>query len=136
MNKALTKAIDHWKYIAPVVAYPTNKKEFELLTSRLDELLDIVGSNEEHPLMGLIDIISHLISTYEKNEGEKLIGSGIDALKFLMKSHHLGQADFPEIASQGVMSEILNGKRVLNLRQVKLLSKRFNVEPATFIDDL
>ena len=53
-----------------------------------------------------------------------------------MEEHGLHQADFPEIASQGVMSEILNGKRQLNVRQIKALSKRFNVDPATFIDEL
>jgi HTH-type transcriptional regulator/antitoxin HigA len=57
------------------------------------------------------------------------------ALKFLMKAHHLSQSDLPEIASQGVLSEILRGKRTLNLRQTKLLAKRFGVAPATFIND-
>lgn len=52
-----------------------------------------------------------------------------------MESHHLHQSDLPEIGSQGVISEILNGKRSLNLRQIKLLAKRFKVEASTFIDD-
>ena len=33
----------------------------------------------------------------------------------------------PEIGSQGVVSEVLAGKRALNLRQVKALAKRFAV---------
>lgn len=52
-----------------------------------------------------------------------------------LHAHLLSQADLPEIASQGVLSEILNEKRSLNLRQIKLLSKRFGVSPSTFIDD-
>jgi len=43
------------------------------------------------------------------------------------------QADLKEIGSQGVVSEILNGKRSLNVRQIKLLAERFSVSPATFI---
>jgi len=43
------------------------------------------------------------------------------------------EADLPEIGSQGVISEILSGKRQLNLRQVKLLSERFKVSPAVFV---
>ena len=52
-----------------------------------------------------------------------------------MQANHLKQSELPEIGSQGVVSEILRGKRVLNLRQIKLLAERFYVDPATFIDD-
>jgi len=60
--------------------------------------------------------------------------SGVDALKYLMELHELRQADLPEIGSQGVVSEVLKGKRHLNLKQIKLLSRRFNVAIETFID--
>lgn len=51
-----------------------------------------------------------------------------------MGAHQLSQSDLSEIGSQCVVSEILNGKREINLRQIKSLSERFGVEPATFID--
>jgi len=35
-----------------------------------------------------------------------------------------------EIGSQGVVSEILNGKRQLNMRQIQALSKKFNISPS------
>jgi HTH-type transcriptional regulator/antitoxin HigA len=38
-----------------------------------------------------------------------------------------------EIGSQGVVSEVLSGKRSLNSRQIKALSERFAVSPAVFI---
>jgi len=38
-----------------------------------------------------------------------------------------------EIGSQGVVSEILNGKRELNVRQIRELANRFHVSPAVFI---
>ena len=37
-------------------------------------------------------------------------------------------------AIKGVLSDILRGKRSLNLGQIKRLSRRFNVNPTTFID--
>lgn len=134
-NQTLTTAIKHWDYIAPLASHPKNDKEFNKLVSHLDELLEIVGNNEKHPLMGLVDIVSHLIAAYEEAHDEKPMRKGLDALKFLMDAHHLHQSDFPEIGSQGVISEILVGKRSLNLRQIKLLAKRFGVDPSTFIDD-
>lgn len=57
--------------------------------------------------------------------------TGIEALKFLMEQHGLKQGDLEEIGSQGVVSEILTGKRELNVRQVRALSKRFGVSTAT-----
>lgn len=134
MKQALATAIKHWSYIAPLVRRPTNQKEFDKLVAQLDELLETVGDDENHRLMGLVDILSHLIAEYEEERYKNFSGKGIDALKFLMESHHLQQSDLTEIASQGVMSEILNGKRKLNLRQIKLLAKRFGVDPSTFID--
>jgi HTH-type transcriptional regulator / antitoxin HigA len=50
-----------------------------------------------------------------------------------MGEHNLKQSDLSEVGSQGVISEILSGKRKLNLRQIKLLSKHFNVSPAVFL---
>jgi len=134
MNQVLEKAIEHWDYIAPLVHRPTNEKEYEVLVSYLDELLDTVGDDENHSLMGLVDAISNLVAFYEEETDQQSVGKGIDALKFLIDAHHLCQSDLHEIASQGVISEILNGKRSLNLRQIKLLAKRFNVDPSTFID--
>jgi HTH-type transcriptional regulator/antitoxin HigA len=52
-----------------------------------------------------------------------------------MEDLQLKQADLSKIVSQGVLSEILSGKRTLNLRQIKLLANYFHVDPATFIDD-
>jgi HTH-type transcriptional regulator/antitoxin HigA len=135
MRQQLSEAIRHWKYIAPVVKYPKNNKEFNELVSQLDELLEIVGDDEEHRLMGLVDVISNLIASHEEQHFQAPPVKGIEALKFLMTTHNLTQAELPEIASQGVLSEILHEKRLLNIRQIKLLAKRFGVDPSTFIDD-
>lgn len=134
MSAQLQNAIKHWSYIAPLLNQPTNQKELDAMVEKLDELLDIVGNNENHPLMGLIDIMSHIIAAYE-NAHVPVHAKGIDALRYLMQIHQLRQSDLPEIGSQGVLSEILNGKRKLNLRQIKKLAKRFHIAPNTFIEE-
>ena len=58
---------------------------------------------------------------------------GTDLLQFLMEEHHLTQSDLPEVGSQGVVSEILGGKRELNVRQIRALSRRFGVSPSAFV---
>lgn len=135
MHQQLSEAIKYWSHVAPVIKKPKNKKEFDNLVSLLDELLDMVGDDEHHRLMGLVDIMGSLVSSYEEQHFQAPVLKGIDALKFLMKTHKLSQSDLTEIASQGVLSEILNGKRSLNIRQIKLLAKRFSVDPSTFIDE-
>ena len=122
--------------IAPIIHEPQNYAEYEKLADMLSQLLDIVGDSESHELMGLFDVISHMISMYDECHQKHLQqASGIDALKFLMEQHGLDQSDLKnEIGSQGVVSEILNGKRQLNLSHIKKLALRFGVKPATFID--
>ncbi|MEZ5583957.1 MAG: helix-turn-helix domain-containing protein [Candidatus Competibacteraceae bacterium] len=135
MTELLENAIEYWKYVAPVAKRPETEQDYDALVAHLDALLDIVGNDERHPLVGLVDIISDHVSDYEIEHYEKLPGSGIDALKFLMDAHQLTQSDFKEeIGSQGVVSEILNGYRKLNLNHIKKLSQRFKVSPETFID--
>lgn len=134
MKAQLAEAIKYWSRVSPVVAYPKNKKAFQTLVAMLDELLEIVGDNENHQLMSLIDVMSQLVATYEAEHFSAPKTRGIDALNFLMEAHNLSQSDLPEIGSQGVVSEILNQKRTLNLRQIKCLAKRFGVSPLTFVD--
>lgn len=134
-NHALTQAIKHWHYIEPIMHYPKNDKEYKKLVSRLDDLLDYIGDDENHSLIGLVDMLGHVIETYEQRKKPKQINKGLSALKYLMQINGLSQNDLKEIASQGVISEILNGKRELNVRQIKLLAKRFHVSVETFIDE-
>jgi HTH-type transcriptional regulator/antitoxin HigA len=103
------------------------------MTEILDALLDTVQGNEGHPAMSLVDMVGGLIEDWEAVHHALPEGSGIQALKFLMHQHGLKQADMREIGSQGVVSEILSGKRALNIRQVRALSKRFGVSSATFV---
>jgi len=103
------------------------------LVNLLDSLIDEVGNSENHPLSSLMETIGSLIETYESQYINEIEGNPIDTLNTLMEEHGLKQSDLPEIGSQGVVSEILSGKRQLNVRQIKILSKHFKVSPAVFI---
>ena len=54
-------------------------------------------------------------------------------MAFPMEQHDLSQNDLPEVGTQGAVSEILRGKRQLNLRQITALAERFGVSPAAFL---
>ena len=129
----LTKNIQsHWATIRPLLTI-RNEREYDLAVKRLNSLLDEIGTNERHPLYGLLDTLGTLIQVYEEKHYPMPECSGADMLRFFMEEHGLTQIDLPEIGSQGVVSEVLNGKRELNVRQIRALAKRFHVSSAVFI---
>ena len=133
MNIQLKEIAKVWPDIQTIFSVPHNEKDYNKLVNLLDSLIDEVGNNENHPLTSLMETIGSLIETYESQYINEIEGNPRDALNALMEEHSLKQSDLPEIGSQGVVSEILSGKRQLNIRQIKMLSKRFKVSPAVFI---
>ncbi len=133
MNTQLKEIAKVWPEIKPIFSVPHNKKDYNKLVNLLDSLIDEVGNNENHPLTSLMETIGSLVETYESQYINEIEGNPIDALNTLIEEHGLKQSDLSEIGSQGVISEILSGKRQLNVRQIKILSKRFKVSPAVFI---
>lgn len=126
IKEALTQSADF-------IFVPATEQEYERLVAVLDDLIDTVRDDETHPLAKTMDVISVLIETYEDKHIPEPQGDPIEVLKHFMEAHQLKQADLSEIGSQGVVSEILNGKRDLNLRQVRALSKRFDVPASVFV---
>jgi HTH-type transcriptional regulator / antitoxin HigA len=122
----------HWTAISPLLSL-RNEQEYDRAVERLNRLLDEVGTDEQHPLYTLLDTLGTLIHAYEEEHHPIPECSGVDVLRFLMDEHDLTQSDLPEIGSQGVVSEILRGKRELNVRQIRALAKRFHVSPGVFI---
>ena len=80
-----------------------------------------------------METLGALIEVYENQNIPIPNQDSVSTLKFLMKEHGLKQKDLKEIGSQGVVSEILNRKRVLNTRQIQALSNKFNVSPSIFV---
>jgi HTH-type transcriptional regulator / antitoxin HigA len=115
--------------IAPI----RDEAHYQRMTAMLEALLDETTGDENHPAMGLVDIVGDLIEDFESEHHPLPDVTGVQALKFLIEQHGIKQCDLHEIGSQGVVSEILAGKRELNIRQVRALSERFGVSPATFV---
>lgn len=122
----------HWTAISPLLVIH-NEHEYDLAVERLNHLLDEVGTDEQHPMYTFLDTLGTLIHAYEEQYHPMPECSGVEVLRFLMDEHGLAQSDLPEIGSQGVVSDILRGKRELNIRQIRALAKRFHVSPAVFI---
>lgn len=128
-----TKEIgEHWMRLRPLLNIRT-ERDYDRAVRRLNNLLDEIGTNERHPLYGLLDTLGTLLEAYEETHHPLPEVGGAEVLRFFMDEHGLTQSDFAEVGSQGVVSEVLSGKRELNVRQIRALAKRFHVSPGVFI---
>ena len=123
---------NHWQNISPLLTI-RNEREYDAAVGRMNELLDEISTDENHPLYSLLDTLGTLIQAYEEEHHLIPEANGADVLRFLMDEHGLTQYELPEVGSQGVVSEILNGKRELNIRQIRELAKRFKVSASAFV---
>lgn len=133
MNAKVKAAIQHWSYVAPVLKPARNAKEYAQLVEALDAALDAGGADEKHPLSRLVDYLSELIAEYEARDKMPPAATGAEALRYQMQRDNLRQADLPELGSQGVVSELLSGRRDFNARQAKAMANRFGVSAALFL---
>lgn len=120
-----------WSVIEPSLVVQT-AQDHKHAVALLDRLLDLVGDDERHPLFSLLEVLGMLIENYEHEHVDMRGSTPVEVLKFLMEEHDLTQSGLPEVGSQGVVSEILHGRRQLNTQQIKALSRRFHVSPEAF----
>jgi HTH-type transcriptional regulator/antitoxin HigA len=132
MSVSTKELQDNWASIRRILTI-RNEREYDQAVKRLNGLLDEIGTDERHPLYGLLDTLGTLIHAYEEEHFKEDDVSGPEMLRFLMEEHGLMESDFQEVGSRRVVSEILRGKRELNAGQIRALATRFHVSPAVFI---
>ena len=132
MSLQVKQAAEHWQFVAPILRKPKSEADYDALALALDELLDIMGEDESHPLASLVDIIGDWIEAYDEEHHPMPAVSAVEVLRSLMREHGLTQSDLPGVGAQSVVSEVLSGKRQLNLRQIRWLAERFKLSMETF----
>ncbi len=122
-----------WPSIGSVFSVPKTEEEYDRLVGWLDQLVEEVGEEEDHPLATLMETLGMLIETYETDTIPEPEVDPAETLIFLMKEHGVGKNDLPEVGGEETISDILSGKRALDIRQIQTLGKRFNVSPHVFL---
>lgn len=64
-NAGIQTSQEVWPRMAPVIFVPHAESEYQQLVTLLDDLIDVVGENENHPLASLMEVIGVLIEKYE-----------------------------------------------------------------------
>lgn len=111
------------------------RADYDAAVASLNALLDTGAANEAHPLADLAATLGELIGDYDDAHYPAKDVAPNEMLRFLMAQHGLKQTDLAEqLGSQGVVSELLRGRRELNLRQMRALASRFAVPVTAFVD--
>ena len=108
-------------------------KDFAKANKILDQLLDVVGNDEKHPLVDVLHYVGNQIEVYEDEHFPMPDAKPADVLRFLMEQHDLKQSDLSDCMPPSRVSEILNGRREISKEIAKKLAKRFKVSVEVFI---
>lgn len=109
-----------------------NEQQYDRALNLLHKLLDLVGDDESHPLYDLLDTLGTLIHAYEEIHYPAPTVTGVDVLRYLCSEHELTPKDLPELGPPNVVFELLAGKSDLTVENIRALSQRFDLSPATF----
>ena len=72
MVSEIRTAQDVWPVLNSVVFVPHDESEYQRLVAILDDLIDVVGENENHPLVSMMEVIGVLIEKYEEEHVPEL----------------------------------------------------------------
>ena len=135
-RQAADELAGHFAAISRLVPlHPVRSEgEYDAAVASLNALMDAGAADEAHPLADLAATLGELIGDYDDVHYPAKDIAPSEMLRFLMGQHGLRQTDLAdELGSQGVVSEVLSGKRELNLRQIRALACRFSVPAASFV---
>lgn len=137
MEVKVTDVLAPWGVVNDVLGLSMpvrDESHYTALLAFVDECFERFGDDPHHPIFALVDLLAERIREYEDRVHPWPDHSTPAAvIAFLLESHGLRQCDLPEVGSQGVVSEVLAGKRALNARQVAALAKRFGLSADVFL---
>lgn len=100
----------------------------------LEKLTSAYKANPSEGLMDLIDTITLLIEKYDEEHSQLKETDPIQLLKSLISDNGMSQKDLAGLLqiSKGHLSDILNYKKGLSKKVIRILSERFKVRQSAF----
>ena len=117
------------------IKVPHSEKEYDNLVVIMNNLLDIIGNNQSHPLFDLLELAGQLVEDFENKNIKIEDATPIQCLKYLMEENNINQIELAKELNitQPTISRILTGERKISIKQAKALSNKFNVGLEVFI---
>ncbi len=110
--------------------------EYRQAVAMLDRLSDLGPARTEDQTQYLL-ALSIFVEKYERAHEPIPASSGVEMLGYLIETHGVKQRDVAAGTglADSTVSEILAGKRRMNVKHIEALARFFKVEPAVFLDD-
>ena len=122
-------AFDRVAHLRPI----RNGEEYDRTVALMNNLLDIVGDDENHTLASLLDLVGALVGDYDTEHFAIEASEPKEVLRYLIETHGLKQGDLAAVVAQSNLSAILAGKRKISAALAGKLAKFFNISPAVFV---
>lgn len=65
LDSKLAQASPHWTEVSKILHFPHSEEEYEEAVRLLDNLIDTIGEDENHPLASLMELLGVIIEKYE-----------------------------------------------------------------------
>jgi HTH-type transcriptional regulator / antitoxin HigA len=119
--------------LQPKVIETEAENEFYLAeVTKLMRLGDAISPAQER----LLKLLVNLIESFEDRHYQLKSATPLEILTELVCDRGLKQKDLlPVFGSQGIASEVLNGKRAISKSHAKALGEFFNVSPSLFFEN-
>ncbi len=103
------------------------EKEYQIALNEIESLIDL-NPKKNSPDGDKLELHSLLIEKYEDENFKIEIPDPVEAIKFRMEQQGLKQKDLIQvIGSRSKVSEVLNRKRPLSLRIIRLLFNEMGI---------
>ena len=114
-----------------------SEPEYEHAIATLDRLSDR-GSERTPDETEYLLALALFVEKYEREHDPIPRATGVEMLQYLIETHGVMQSEVASATglSDSTISEILAGKRKLNLKHIEALARFFKVEPAFFLGRL
>ncbi|MCZ6635384.1 MAG: transcriptional regulator [bacterium] len=139
-NTTLTRYEDIPKTYNKLLAlHPLRPIHNDAELDQATEIIDLLAGHElNRDQADYLDVLSTLVEAYENTHHsfDDLVICGLDALRALLDDHGMGAADLGRLLGvhRSMGSKLLQGKRALTTKHLKILSDRFKVSVALFLD--
>ncbi|WP_406694597.1 helix-turn-helix domain-containing protein [Singulisphaera sp. Ch08] len=126
------------RYMELVAAHPLrpirSEAELDRAIKVVDSLIDLAKRTKDEE--DYLEVLGTLIEVYEQAHYPMGNVSGVDMLVHLMEARGVTQTGVSQGAGLplSTVSEILAGKRKLNVKHIAALSRFFKADPGLFID--
>jgi HTH-type transcriptional regulator/antitoxin HigA len=129
------RAAERWNaFVAEVPVRPIRSDgDYDKMVALMNQLLDVVGDDESHPLAPVLALIGDQVEGYDSDHFAIPRSEPREVLRYLMDQHGLKQSDLGDIVAQPNVSAILNGHRSISRDVAKALAQRFNVAVDVFL---